>query len=38
MGENRDGYRGKRKDKGAVYPKTEEWHAPVGVVLYRYGI
>jgi len=23
MGENRDEYRGKRKDKGAVCPKTE---------------
>jgi len=24
MGENRDKYSGKRKDKGVVYPETEE--------------
>jgi hypothetical protein len=29
MGENTAGYSGKRKGKGAVCPKTEEWHASV---------
>jgi len=33
MGENRDGYSGKRKGKGAVCPKTGEWHAPFGAFL-----
>jgi hypothetical protein len=31
MDENRDGYSGKRKDKGVVCPKTKEWPCPVGV-------
>ena len=31
MGENRDEYSGKRKDKGVVCPKTEKWPCPAGV-------
>jgi hypothetical protein len=37
MGENRDGYSGKRKDKGVVYPKTEEWPCPVGAFFTDMG-
>jgi hypothetical protein len=32
MGENRDGYSGKRKDKGAVCLKVKEWHVSFGVL------
>ena len=31
MDKNRDKYSGKRKDKGVVCPKTEEWLCPVRV-------
>jgi len=37
MGENRDGYSGKRKGKEAVRPKAEEWHAPAGVFFNNSG-
>jgi hypothetical protein len=30
MGENRDEYSGKKKTKGGVCSKTEEWPYPVG--------
>ena len=30
MGENRDGYSGKRKGKGAVCPKMKKGYAPFG--------
>jgi hypothetical protein len=30
MGENRDEYSGKKKAKGGVCSKTEEWPCPVG--------
>ena len=32
MGENRDGYSGKRKGKGAVCSKMKEWYSPFGAL------
>ena len=37
MGEHRDKYSGKKKAKGVVCPKTEEWPCPAGIVLYDTG-
>jgi hypothetical protein len=38
MGENRDKYSGKRKVKGVVCSKTEEWSCPVGAFFNDTGL